>query len=291
MILPTLRQLQYFTALKDTGSFTKAAEQCLVSQPSLSNGVQDLEHILGAPLLDRSRRRLYFTPLGLEIYDKAQEILREARSMMARAQSSTKPMSGVMRLSCIPTIAPYLLPKILPALSESYPDLELHLFEDQTDHILKKLEHGETDVGLMAFPYATPGLTQHILFSEEFLLAVPEGYEPKHHDLTPADLDPGELLLLEDGHCLSGHIKQACNIQSPTRRRTYSASSLVMLLQMVAGGYGITLVPAMARESVPDHVQVMPFTAPAPTRDIGLVWRTGSEMAGDFRILGEMIKS
>lgn len=289
MILPTLRQLQYLIALKDTGSFTKAAAQCLVSQPSLSNGIQDLEHTLGAPLLDRSAGRVHFTPLGIEIYDRAQSILQDARSMITRAQISTKPMSGVVRLGSIPTIAPYIVPRFLPALRAQYPDLDLQLYEGTTDSLLDRLARGTIDVALMALPYRTKGLSQNILFEEPFLLALPKDHDFQTDGLTPGDLDPDQLLLLEDEHCLSDHIQEACAIQPGKRGRTYSASSLATLLQMVAAGYGMTLVPRMAQDTMPDNVKLIPFVDPKPKRGIGLVWRPDSLLADDIGTLGNLL--
>ena len=200
-------------------------------------------------------------------------------------------MTGPMRLGVIPTIAPYLLPDILPRIQKQFPQLELQLFEDMSDRLLERLNSGNIDLALMAFPFDTPNLSQKILFEEEFYLAIPKGRGFESENISPAELDPGELLLLEDGHCLSDHALSACDIQLPKRRRAYSASSLPTLMQMVVSGYGITLVPdmAIAARAIPKGIKLIKFEHPPPTRQIGLAWRTGSPRTADFMTLGKII--
>lgn len=291
MLLPTLRQMQYLIALRDEKSFSKAADLCHVTQSTLSAGIKELENILGQPVIDRSKRKVILTPLGHELVLDSEDIVARAQKMMERAQKLAAPMTGPLKLGVIPTIAPYLLPDILPRAQKQFPQLELQLYEDQSDRLLERLRSGDIELALMAFPFHTPDMSQKILFTEEFYLAIPKGRSFNKDDITPGDLDPGELLLLEDGHCLSDHALSACDIQLPKRRKAYSASSLPTLLQMVSNGYGITLVPDMAimARAVPRTVDLLKFSHPPPTRDIGLVWRPGSPRIKDFMTLGKII--
>lgn len=293
MIYPTLRQMQYLIALQDAESFTEAARACSVSQPSLSAGIKELEHILGYAVIDRSKRRVILTPLGQEVAESSRAVLADVGQMLERVQQLSASMSGPLRLGVIPTIAPYFLPGFLPGLQSEYPALELRLYEDLSDRLLEKLRSGQLDLVLMAFPFEAPDLTQTLLFEERFVLAAPEGYLPEKTKVRSEDLDPGELLLLEDGHCLSDHVLKACNIQAPRRRKAYSATSLSTLLQMVKGGYGITLVPEMAVRAgaMPAGVRLVEFKAPTPQRVIGLSWRAGSPRSEDFKTLGRYIKT
>lgn len=289
MFLPTLRQMQYLIALRDHKSFSKAADACAVTQPTLSAGIKDLENILGQPVIDRTSRKVILTSVGESTAQNAEEIIEQSKHMTEQARHLSQPMTGPMRLGVIPTIAPYLLPNILPRIQKDYPDLELQIYEDMSERLVEKLRSGDLDLALLAFPYDTPDLHQEELFKEEFYLAAPKSKETK--TITPDDLDPGELLLLEDGHCLSDHALSACNLQLPGRRKAYSASSLATLLQMVSNGYGITLIPEMAANSniIPNSVQITKFKRPTPTRSIGLTWRPGSSRAKDFKTLGTLI--
>lgn len=298
MILPTIRQLQYLIALRDGKSFSDAAEICHVTQPTLSAGIKELENILGQPVIDRSKRKVILTALGHETARDAQDIIAQAEAIMRNAKRLSEPMTGAMRLGVIPTIAPYLLPDILPQIQRTFPALELQLFEDMSERLVEKLRSGEIDCALIAFPYETPDMVQEFLFDEPFYLAVPKSKNKgqntpfEHNQIKSEDLDPGELLLLEDGHCLSDHALSACDLQLPKRRKAYSASSLPTLLQMVANGYGITLVPEMAVSAgaIPKGVEVHRFAAPMPHRKIGLIWRENHPQTGDFRTLGDAIK-
>lgn len=291
MFLPSLRQLQYLIALNDEKSFSKAATICHVTQSTLSAGIKELENILGQPVIDRSKRKVILTPLGLEMVHQSEMILERAQKMMNRAKSFEEPMSGPLRLGVIPTIAPYLLPDILPRIQKQFPRLELQIYEDMSERLIDSLNKGDIDLALMAFPYDTPNLSQKILFDEEFCLGVPKARIFENENITASDLDPGELLLLEDGHCLSDHALSACDIQLPKRRKAYSASSLPTLMQMVVSGYGITLIPdmAIAARAVPKGIKLIRFKHPPPLRQIGLCWRTGSPRIEDFMTLGKII--
>lgn len=291
MQLPTIRQMQYLIALEEHKSFSRAAKKCFVTQSTLSAGIKELENILGQSVIDRSKRKVIFTPLGHQILHDAHDIIARAEKIIEHTHSFAQPMSGPLRLGVIPTIAPYLLPDILPRVQKQFPQLELQLYEDMSDRLLERLNSGDIDLALMAFPFDTPGLSQKILFDEEFYLAVPKNRSINAENISPAELDPGELLLLEDGHCLSDHALSACDIQLPKRRRAYSASSLSTLMQMVVSGYGITLVPDMtiAARAVPKGIKLVRFENPPPQRQIGIAWRTGSPRIEDFMTLGKII--
>jgi LysR family hydrogen peroxide-inducible transcriptional activator len=293
MHLPTLQQMRYLIALRDSPNFSVAAEKCFVSQPSLSGGIKDMEHVLAHKLVERGHKQHTLTPLGLEMAAEAEIILERATRMAERAKQLSEPMSGVLRLGVIPTIAPYLLPDILPRIQKQYPQLELQLHEDLSGRLIEKLQQGLIDLILLAFPYETPGMVQMPLFEEPFVLACPKGRLSDVEKIKTDDLEPDQLLLLEDGHCLREHALEACGLQTIGRKQEFSATSLATLLQMVASGYGMTLLPDMAstQNFIPKGVKTIPFKNPAPTREIGLAWRRGSERKADFETLGGIIKS
>ena len=294
MFYPTIRQMQYLTALNTYASFSKAADACAVTQPTLSAGIKDMETTLGQPLIDRSVRKLRLTKLGQDVLEDCSEILKLAERMTARVKQYEKPMNGTLRLGVIPTIAPYMLPFIMPRIQTTYPNLELQIFEEMSDPLLERLEKGEIDAALMAFPYETPGMHQEALFDEPFLLAVPKARakDIADHHIESRDLDPGELLLLDEGHCLSDHALEACALQLPKSRKAYSASSLSTLLQIVSGGYGMTLVPEMAviAQAIPSGVETLNFSAPLPYRKIGLGWRENTPQADTLEAFGALVK-
>lgn len=288
MVRPKLKQLEYLIAIEDTGSFLAAASRCNVTQSTLSAGIKELENILGHALVSRGRKQATPTPFGAEVAEKARQILDETDHIVSRSQLLNAPLSGPLRLGIIPTIAPYMLPDLLPHLTESFPRLELQIFENITDNLLEMLDKKQVDVVLMAFPYETPNMTQHILFEEPFYAAISEQAGPVDDKINMDDLKPEELLLLEDGHCLRKHALEACNLQNPRRRKTFSATSLPTLIQMVRHGFGITLLPEMActTNTLAPGVRLLPFSDKTPpTRKIGLCWRKNDPRARDFELL------
>ncbi len=293
MIRPSLRQLNYLTAIEDTGSFSAAAENCAVTQSTLSAGIKELENIIGQTLVMRGRKNITLTPFGAEVAQQARTILEDTDQIVARARMLCEPLSGPLRLGIIPTIAPYMLPGILPVLSRKFPKLELQLHEDMTDRLLDKLARGEIDIALMAFPYDTPHCTQKILFAEEFQVAMPESFNVRGNSIDIKDLEPEKLLLLEDGHCLRDHALSACDIQLPRQRKTFSATSLQTLIEMVRHGFGITLLPAMAISpaTLGNGIRLLPFKGKhPPERQIGLCWKSGDTKTRDFELLAAAIK-
>jgi LysR family hydrogen peroxide-inducible transcriptional activator len=285
--LPSMKQLQYLLALQDHGSFSEAAAACNVTQSTLSGGIATLEDLLRQKLADRSQRRITLTPLGLEIAEKARGIVGSAGDLVARARSLDEPLTGPLRLGIIPTIAPYLLPRILPGLQSRFPKLELQLHEDLSQRLVEQARAGRLDVILLAFPFETPGMDQLTLFEEKFVLARLRGSRRTRKALSIGDLEGETLLLLDEGHCLRDHALAACKLTAPRERRTFSATSLPTLIQMVGHGYGVTLLPEMAADStLSDKIEIVPFSNPAPTRRIGLAWRQGQAHHADFKLLG-----
>lgn len=292
MYLPTLRQLQYFLALADTLSVSKAAELCHMSQSTLSTALGELETLLGAKLFQRDTRSLRLTPLGEDLAPKARHLIESAENFVHLAKQSRTPLGGKLTLGVIPTIAPYLLPKLLPALQKTYKSLDLTLKEDLTGRQLEALKRGAVDVVLMAFPYDAPHIESKILWTEAFFLARKGAERVSPQQINVDDLAKETILLLEDGHCLRDHIISACRLTSQSKeRKALGATSLQTLIQMVQHGYGSTLLPAMAikAEHPPQGICIYKFKSPQPTRQIGIAWRKGDPRAAEFKLLGDFI--
>lgn len=290
---PTLKQLQYFLALTETGHFGRAAERCFVSQSAFSNAIRELETNLGAELVDRTNRTVTITATGQEVAVQARLVLRDVESLIETARGPVEPLTGELRLGVIPTIAPFVLPPALPRLRKHYPDLELLLIEDQTERILQRLMDGELDVLLLALPWEMRGVEELPLFRDEFCLACRQGtdrVDPENYRFTRLDAD--SILLLEDGHCLRDHALAACRIRGAEKVRRFGASSLLTLVEMVDADLGITFLPEMARGSTllrNTRVKLWPLGENS-YRTIGLVWRKGSRRAAEFRLLGDFIR-
>jgi LysR family hydrogen peroxide-inducible transcriptional activator len=290
---PTLKQLQYFLALTETGHFGRAAELCFVSQSAFSNAIRELETNLGAELVDRTNRSVTITATGQEVAVQARLVLSDVESLIETARGPTEPLAGELRLGVIPTIAPFMLPAILPRLRQQYPDLELLLIEDQTDRIHERLMDGELDVLLLALPWEMRGVDELDLFRDAFCLACRQGtdrVDPENYRFSRLDAD--SILLLEDGHCLRDHALAACRIRSAQKVRRFGASSLLTLIEMVDADLGITFLPEMAHGSSllrNTRVKLWPLGENS-YRTIGLVWRKGSRRAAEFRLLGEFLR-
>ena len=293
MRLPTLRQLQYFLALTQTGHFGRAADLCFVSQSAFSNAIQELESSLGAELVDRTNRNVTITATGQEVAVQARLVMDDVESLVDIARGRDDPLTGELRLGVIPTIAPFVLPGVLPKLRKQYPELELLLTEDQTERIYRRLMDGELDVLLLALPWSMKGVEELPLFRDLFCLACREGtdrVDPEHYRFNRLDTD--SVLLLEDGHCLRDHTLAACKIRSTQKIRRFGASSLLTLIEMIDADLGITFLPEMARGSAllrNTRVKLYPMDE-GSYRTIGLVWRKGSRRVDEFRLLGEFFR-
>lgn len=293
MNLPTLRQFKYLVALRDHLHFSRAAEACFVTQSTLSAGIQELEAVLGSTLVERSKRSVLFTPLGEEVVERARGLLDEAASIAALVNASKAPLSGLVRLGVIPTIAPFLLPRVLPALRRAYPELKLHLKENLSQVVCADLMAGRLDVVLLALPYHCGDVESEILFEDPFLAAYPAGEAPATKKVRPQTLDRERLLLLEEGHCLRDHALAVCGEAAPRLGNNLLGTSLHTLVQMIDNGLGITLLPQMALDSgllKGTEVETRELAGEAPARLIGLIWRKNSPNGKDFRMLAAFLR-
>lgn len=291
--LPTLKQLQYLVALNDHGHFGRAADACFVTQSTLSAGLRELESLIGLTLVERTRRVVRFTPTGERIAEKARRVLREAEELTDLARSAGKPLSGDMRMSVIPTIAPFLLPRILPFIRKERPDLKLYLREEPSAAACESLNRGGADCVLLALPYACGDVETEILFGDQLMVAFPkdDGEPPAH--ITADLIDPDRLLLLEDGHCLRDHALAACNRPEIRAQATMLGTSLHTLVQMVDNGLGVTMLPEMALDAgILKHTNVIarPLEGDHTARDIALIWRKNSPREKDFRLLADLLR-
>jgi LysR family hydrogen peroxide-inducible transcriptional activator len=293
--LPTLKQLQYLVALHTHGHFGRAAEACFVTQSTLSAGLKELETLLGVTLVERTRRVVRFSELGLRVAEKARRILRETEDLGDMVRASGKPLAGELRLGVIPTIAPFLLPALLPRLRAQWPDLKLFLREETSSAACKALHRGQLDCVLLALPYACGDVERAELFDDNFLVAFPPGTADSLPDkVKPAAIDETKLLLLEDGHCLKDHVLSACSRPELRAEAAILGTSLHTLVQMVDNGLGMTLVPEMAVEAgllAGTNVVTRRLDAEHPSRRIALVWRRGSPREKEFRLLADALRA
>ncbi|WP_424628690.1 LysR substrate-binding domain-containing protein [Bradyrhizobium sp. SYSU BS000235] len=297
----TLRQLKYLSALARHGHFGRAAEDCAVTQPALSMQIRDLEKTLGLALVERRPGDVTLTEAGVEIVRRGDEVLAKSRDLMDFARQQAKPLAGRLSLGVIPSLAPYVLPKILPRLQGRFPDLRLELRETQTRQLLDEVKSGALDVAMLALPIHEADLATMHLFNDEFLLAVPlDDARSEGERVVAHDIDQSRLILLEDGHCLRDQALAFCATVPRARSNgvtnsggmTFGASSLATVMQMVANGYGITLIPQIAAdvEQRDGRVKFLRFDEPQPGRSIGLVYRRTSPRKQDFVALGEVVK-
>ena len=291
--LPTMKQLQYLVALADTQHFGRAAQRCYIAQSTLSAGIRDIESVLGIAIAERSNRHVLITRVGLQIAERARALLRDAEEVMEMARAGRSPMTGEMRLGVIPTIGPFLLPRVLPVLRDRFPDLTIYLREEQTAPLLAGLEEGELDVALIALPYETEDLSIDVILKDEFLFACHRTHALACTDEVSLEALAGEqLMLLAEGHCLRGHTLDACGVGDTKARAQFEASSLHTLVQMVAAGIGVTLIPRLAvdaRVIQGTGISLSRLAVPA-SRDIGLAWRPTSLRTDDFRLLAQTLR-
>lgn len=294
--LPSLRQLSYLVALAERLNFTQAAQDCFVTQSTLSAGIQELERTLGVQLVERDRQHVLVTPLGRDVAARGRALLAAARDLVDTAAAQGAPMTGVVRLGAIPTVAPFLLPGLVGRLRERHPALRLALREDQTARLLVRLRAAELDFALIALPYDTAGLMVRPLFAEELWLVSPtDGASRREAHAPRVDaLDASRLLLLEEGHCLRDHALDACRLSERANRSGIEASSLVTLVQMVAAGLGEALVPRMAIDAgllAGTPVRAARFSGPAPTRTIALVARSTSTRLAELDAIAAALEA
>lgn len=293
MNLPTIKQLKYLISLEKYEHFGKAAEACFVSQSAFSVAIRELESTLGTQLFDRTNKRVTITAMGQEIVVQARLVVRDLEALVDMAQVNNEPLSGKLKLGVIPTISPFLLPKILPQLRSHFPQLQLFLQEGTTQQVYEKLMSGELDLILIAFPYELRNVEKMKLFKDQFLLAYKNNSQfIETKKVTVDHLQSESILLLEDDHCLRDHALSACKIRNLNKVSHFAASSLLTLIEMVEADLGVTYLPEMAKDSpmlknTNIKTQAMPKSS---HREVGLIWRKGSARDKEFKMLGEFIK-
>lgn len=293
-MLPTLRQLQYLKLLAEHASFSRAADAASVSQPALSAGIQELEKVLGAPVVERTRGAVQLTAVGAEAVSRAEDVLARTEDLVEAARNAGRPLSGRLRLGIIPTVAPFLLPATLPGLKAAYPALRLFIREDLTSRLIAGLKAGQLDCAVIALPYAASGIDHARISDDEILAAAPVGHPlASGGDIQPGALKGEDLILLEDGHCLRDQALAAVDIDAPRGDDVFAATSLHTLVQMVSSGLGVSFLPAMAvKAGLADDagVVIRSFAAEAPSREIVVAWRKGSSRAAEARLLAEAMR-
>lgn len=294
MNLPTVKQLRYFVALESYQHFGKAAEACFVSQSAFSTAIRELESTLEVQLVDRTNKNVTVTHAGRQIAVEARRCLRDMEGLVELARSNQQPLTGDLHVGVIPTIAPFLLPCIMPRLREAFPQLKLFLTEDITQRVYQKLMDGELDLVMLALPYALRNVESQVLFDDHFYLACREDSQfinPQNYSLET--LQPESILLLEDGHCLRDHTLSACQLTDVDKISRFSASSVLTLAQMIDADLGISYLPEMVQHSsllAGTSVKMWPMQENS-YRQIGLAWRKGSARAKEFTQLGGAIQS
>ncbi len=291
----SLRQLEFLLAAAEHLNFTRAAAACHVTQPSLGEQLQKLEASLGVTLLERDRRSVRLTPAGEALVDQARTVLTAVRSLKETASRYKQPLVGPLRLGIIPTVAPYLLPCILPKIHARFPDLKLFLCEDHTERLVARLERGDLDLLLLALEARLGDTDTEPLFEDPFYFAAAHEHPlSAKQTIREPDLAEAHVFLLDDGHCLRDQVLSLCERIGATDLDDFRAGSLGTLVQMVATGVGVTLIPAMARRVEADAcgergLAIRTFEEPKPYRTIGLAWRRGSARVDEFRLFGAQV--
>lgn len=284
-----LRDLHYLVAVADLQSFIQAAERCFISQPTLSMQIKKLEEELGVQLFERTNKRVISTEVGEAIIASARRIVQETEAIKHIAQAAKDPLAGNLRLGAIPTVSPYIFPSLVPLIKEQLPRIRLILLEEKTEQLLQQLKNGDIDLALLALPITEDLLESCHLFDDPFLLAVAEDHEFAAKPIIDyADLYGLALLLLDEGHCLRGQALSVCQIGGAIEQEDLRATGLETLRQMVRAGTGMTFIPQIARRAN-DGIRYIPFTAPAPQRSIGLVWRKTSARQELFKAVSILI--
>ena len=290
---PTIKQLQYLVALRQSGHFGKAASACFVTQSTLSAGLRELENLLGVTLVERTRRVVRFTALGQRIAAKAIRVLREAEELAEMARSEGEPLHGELRMGVIPTIAPFLLPAMLPRLRQQWPNLKLYLREETSTAACEALHRGQLDCVLLALPFGCGEVDSALLFDDPLFIAFPAGEAPPAKSVEAGTIDEDRLLLLEDGHCLKDHALSACNRPELRAHAAMMGTSLHTLVQMVDNGLGLTFMPGMAIDAgilSGTGVEARPLKSDRPYRSIALIWRRSSPREGEFQLLAATLR-
>ncbi len=293
--LPSPRQLRYLIALSETLHFGRAAQQCAVTQSTLSAGLKELEATLGVTLVERTKRNVVVTALGRVIASRARETLQALEDLVDLAQSGRGELVGPLNLGVIPTIAPYLLPALLTATRKKFPKLKVFVREEQTAVVLNRLHEGTLDIALIALPYDTDALAVDVIGAEDVVICLPADHAlAKKKSIAVTDLKDVPLLMLEDGHCLRDHALAACSLTTRRANEVYQATSLATLVQMVRGGLGVTMLPRMAaplETAGQGGIVIRTLEHETPARQIALVWRATAVKAPEFEKLAEVFRT
>lgn len=295
MALPSIRQLQFLIALAEEETFTLAAKRCNVTQPTLSTAIKETERGLGVQLVEREKRGVVFTEAGKIAVARAKIVVAELEELSLNVVKTGDPLTGSFRLGAIPTIAPFIFPQLTGVLKQTYPKLKLFLSEDKIDNLAEFLRNRSIDAALLALPWKLPGIDIENLFDDEFLLLAPVRHNLLNKKtLHASDLQPKEMLLLEDGHCLRQHALSVCALHNTRHNASLAATSLLTLVHMVVNGLGVSMLPKIAADTGfadRDGVDVRAFNTPVIGRSVGIAWRAGSFRSKEARIIGEHVKS
>ena len=291
--LPTLRQLGYLVELSERLNFRAAAEAQFVTQSTLSAGIKELETLLGVQLVERDQRHVRLTAVGEDVVARGRDVLAAAADLAETARSAARPLCGLLRLGAIPTIAPFLLPRVLPALRRAHKELKLHLREDLTERLLERLHAGSLDVALIALPFETGNLYVREVFTDEFwFVARKDASASRGKEVAIQEIATSDMLLLEEGHCLRDHAIAACGPRRGAWQPRVEATSLTTLIQMIEGGWGVTLLPKITLAAgilKGTRLVARPFSRPAPSRTLALVARQTSSRRRDADLLAEFV--
>jgi len=293
-LFPTVKQLRFLIALDDYRHFSKAAKACFISQSAFSIAIKELESKLQIQLVDRSNRTVTLTEIGHAIVDQARLCISDMETLVNIATSRHTPLSGKLTLGVIPTIAPFLLPTILPEIESRFPELQLYLREEKSQLVYEQLLEGKLDLILIALPYDMKGVEILTLYKDPFLFACRQKSrwtESIQESVNLKMLPDESVLLLDDGHCLRDHALQACRLNNSEQISRFAATSLQTLLQMVASDIGVTFIPSMAKDSLilkGSNIELHPMPT-GSYREIGLVWRKGSAREDEYRLLGSLL--
>lgn len=294
-MIPSIKQLKYICAVAEHRHFSKAADACFVTQSTLSAAIQDLESQLGVVIFERSKKSVLITPLGESLLNQARVILGDVEDFVSIARSHEDLLTGELRLGVIPTIGPFLLPSLLSELRKEYSKLKLYLKEELSGVLLQQLQQGKLDLIILAFPYPLPEMESIKLFNDEFLLCLPPGHKlERSKQVSQKNLQGESLLLLEEGHCLRDHALEACKLGKDDAQIVYQGNSLHTLVQMVANGLGVTLLPQMAVSADvlgETHLELKHFGEENVSREIGMAWRKSDPRREEYLLLADFIKN
>jgi len=294
-MIPSIKQLKYICAVAEHRHFSKAADACFVTQSTLSAAIQDLESQLGVVIFERSKKSVLVTPLGESLLKQARVILGDVEDFVSIARSHEEVLTGELRLGVIPTIGPFLLPSLLSELRKEYGKLKLYLKEELSGVLLQQLQQGKLDLIVLAFPYGLPEMESVKLFNDEFLLCLPPGHQLESvKTVSQKNLQGESLLLLEEGHCLRDHALEACKLGKDDAQIVYQGNSLHTLVQMVANGLGVTLLPQVAVSADvlgETHLELRHFGEENVSREIGMAWRKSDPRREEYLLLAEFIKN